>query len=132
MSVTKQNTNYNFSKPKHLGVHSNLHKTNLISIICWCSEIVCWLVGKPRTLVIPLIEENQLSSSLMSILLLSHICGKFSHGRTEIKVAFETIGCLMDSRHILMRFTNEDDYHRVWIREQWYLKPSGFQVDTRV
>lgn len=25
---------------------------------------------------------------------------------------------LQDGKHILMRFNSEDDYHRIWLREQ--------------
>lgn len=28
----------------------------------------------------------------------------------------------MDPRHILICFNSDEDYHRVWLREQWYLK----------
>lgn len=33
----------------------------------------------------------------------------------------------MDSHHVRIRFNNEDDYHRVWLSEQWYLE---FRLDV--
>lgn len=64
------------------------------------------------------------------------LVGKFSHERPsmpELKVAFETIGLkssvslgLLDAKHLLIRFTHEEDFHRVWLREMWYLK--GFRM----
>lgn len=66
------------------------------------------------------------------------LIGKFSHRRPslpELKSALETIELksafivsLMDPRHILLRFNHEEDYHRVWLREQWYLKRFSMKV----
>lgn len=60
------------------------------------------------------------------------LIGKFSHGRPsipEIHKVFDSIGLraaftfgLLDHKHILMRFNHEDNYQRIWLREQWYLK----------
>lgn len=59
------------------------------------------------------------------------LVGKFSHGRPslpEIKAALEKFGLksaftigLLDGKHVLLYFIHEEDYHRVWLREQWYL-----------
>ena len=53
----------------------------------------------------------------------------------EIKIAFETIGLkssyfigLLDPQHVLVRFHNEEDYHRMWLREIWYLKKYPMRV----
>ena len=60
------------------------------------------------------------------------LIGKFSHGRPSlavIKSTFETFGLkaafsigLIDPKHVLIKFNHEDDYHKVWLREQWYLQ----------
>lgn len=57
---------------------------------------------------------------------------KFSHGQLsmlEINAIFETFSLkstfntgLLNTRHILIRFNSKEDYHRVWLQEQWYLK----------
>ncbi|KAM7462626.1 hypothetical protein LguiA_030747 [Lonicera macranthoides] len=59
------------------------------------------------------------------------LVGKFSHGcpaLSDIRKVLEsfdpkapfTVG-LMDNKHILMRFNHEDDFHRIWLREQWFV-----------
>lgn len=72
-------------------------------------------------------EENAVLSSPFKFTMI----GKFSHGRpalSEIRATFETIGLKsayntgLDYKHILIRFSHEDDFHGVWLLEQWYLK----------
>ena len=66
------------------------------------------------------------------------LVGKFSHGRpsiAEIRSVFETIGLkaafnigLLDQKHILIRFFHEEDFQRMWLREQWYIKKFPMRV----
>lgn len=51
----------------------------------------------------------------------------------EIKATFEVIGLkagysigLLNDKHVLIRFHHEDDYRRIWLKEQWYMK--GFPM----
>lgn len=56
------------------------------------------------------------------------LVAEFSHGRpsmSKIKSGLDSFGLkagflvgLQDGKHILMRFNSEDDYHRIWLREQ--------------
>lgn len=66
------------------------------------------------------------------------LIGKFLRGRPtipDIKSAIDSIGLksgftvgLLDRKHILMRFNHEEDYHRAWLREIWYLKRFPMRV----
>lgn len=60
-----------------------------------------------------------------------------------IKSKFETFGLksaysvgLLDPSHILVRFNHEDDYHQIWLREQWtckciqYVSSSGHRISA--
>lgn len=35
---------------------------------------------------------------------------------------------LMDSRHVLIKLGNEEDYHRIWVRGVWYVFGSPMRV----
>ena len=57
--------------------------------------------------------------------------GKFSHGHPkieEVRRFFLSLGLkqnvsvgLLDSRHVLIRFLEEQDFHRVWSRGLWHI-----------
>ena len=66
------------------------------------------------------------------------LVGKFSHGKpllNDIRIAIETFGFkgkhttgLIDSKHILIRFSDEADFHRVWIKEVWNVRGYPMRV----
>lgn len=57
------------------------------------------------------------------------LVGKFTHGRPSMEIlrkAFASIDFLdsyflglLDHRHILIKFTKEEDFHRCWLRGLW-------------
>lgn len=73
------------------------------------------------------VEVSNLSGDFQFVLV-----GKFSHERPPMefnRCGFQTIGfkgefhlSLLDSRHILIRFDLEEDFHRCWLHGSWSFK----------